>query len=62
MSTEHNSALSSLPIRQGIAVTGSVNQLGEVQVIGGATASHPPTITVTGTTTGAADAYRRESR
>lgn len=29
------SALSGLPIRQGIAVTGSVNQKGEVQVIGG---------------------------
>jgi lon-related putative ATP-dependent protease len=29
------SALSGLPIRQGIAVTGSVNQLGEVQAIGG---------------------------
>ena len=31
------SALSGLPIRQGIAVTGSVNQSGEVQAIGGAT-------------------------
>ena len=31
------SALSGLPIRQGIAVTGSVNQAGEVQAIGGAT-------------------------
>lgn len=30
------SALSDLPIKQGIAVTGSVNQLGEVQAIGGA--------------------------
>jgi lon-related putative ATP-dependent protease len=29
------SALSELPIKQGIAVTGSVNQLGEVQAIGG---------------------------
>ena len=29
------SALSGLPIRQGIAVTGSVNQAGEVQAIGG---------------------------
>ncbi len=29
------SALSGLPIRQGIAVTGSVNQLGQVQPIGG---------------------------
>ncbi len=29
------SALSGVPIRQGIAVTGSVNQLGEVQPIGG---------------------------
>jgi len=29
------SALSEVPIRQGIAVTGSVNQLGEVQPIGG---------------------------
>ena len=29
------SALSSLPIKQGIAVTGSVNQKGEVQAIGG---------------------------
>lgn len=29
------SALSGLPIRQGIAVTGSVNQMGEVQAIGG---------------------------
>lgn len=32
------SALSDLPIDQGIAVTGSVNQRGEVQPIGGATA------------------------
>ena len=31
------SALSGLPIKQGIAVTGSVNQAGEVQAIGGAT-------------------------
>ena len=31
------SALSGLPIRQGIAVTGSVNQAGEVQSVGGAT-------------------------
>lgn len=31
------SALSGLPIKQGIAVTGSVNQAGEVQSIGGAT-------------------------
>ena len=30
------SALAEVPIRQGIAVTGSVNQLGEVQAIGGA--------------------------
>lgn len=30
------SALSDMPIRQGLAVTGSVNQMGEVQVIGGA--------------------------
>jgi predicted ATP-dependent protease len=30
------SALSGLPVRQSIAVTGSVNQLGEVQAIGGA--------------------------
>jgi lon-related putative ATP-dependent protease len=30
------SALSDVPIRQGLAVTGSVNQLGEVQAIGGA--------------------------
>jgi lon-related putative ATP-dependent protease len=30
------SALSGVPIKQGIAVTGSVNQLGEVQAIGGA--------------------------
>jgi lon-related putative ATP-dependent protease len=30
------SALSELPIRQGLAVTGSVNQLGQVQAIGGA--------------------------
>ena len=29
------SALSDLPVKQGIAVTGSVNQKGEVQVIGG---------------------------
>lgn len=29
------SALADLPIRQGIAVTGSVNQLGEIQAIGG---------------------------
>jgi len=29
------SALSEVPIRQGVAVTGSVNQLGEVQPIGG---------------------------
>jgi predicted ATP-dependent protease len=29
------SALSELPIRQGLAVTGSVNQLGEIQAIGG---------------------------
>ena len=29
------SALSGVPIRQGIAVTGSVNQMGEVQAIGG---------------------------
>ncbi|PIU78940.1 MAG: ATP-dependent protease [Nitrospirae bacterium CG06_land_8_20_14_3_00_70_43] len=29
------SALASLPIRQGLAVTGSVNQLGQVQAIGG---------------------------
>jgi ATP-dependent Lon protease len=32
------SALSELPLKQGIAVTGSVNQHGEVQAIGGATA------------------------
>ncbi|MBI4299228.1 MAG: AAA family ATPase [Chloroflexi bacterium] len=32
------SSLSGLPISQGIAVTGSVNQTGEVQAIGGATA------------------------
>ncbi len=32
------SALSGVPIRQGIAVTGSVNQLGEVQPIGGVNA------------------------
>ncbi len=32
------SALSGLPINQGIAVTGSVNQHGEIQAIGGATA------------------------
>ena len=31
------SSLSGLPIRQGIAVTGSVNQKGEIQPIGGAT-------------------------
>jgi predicted ATP-dependent protease len=31
------SALSSLPLRQGIAVTGSVNQHGEVQAVGGVT-------------------------
>ncbi len=31
------SSLSGLPIRQGIAVTGSVNQRGEIQPIGGAT-------------------------
>ncbi len=31
------SALSGVPIRQGVAVTGSVNQAGEVQAIGGAT-------------------------
>ena len=31
------SAISGLPILQGIAVTGSVNQSGEVQAIGGAT-------------------------
>jgi lon-related putative ATP-dependent protease len=31
------SSLSELPIRQGIAVTGSVNQRGEIQPIGGAT-------------------------
>ncbi len=30
------SALSDMPIRQGLAVTGSVNQMGDVQVIGGA--------------------------
>ena len=30
------SALSELPVRQGIAVTGSVNQLGRIQAIGGA--------------------------
>lgn len=29
------SALSGIPIRQGLAVTGSVNQMGDVQVIGG---------------------------
>jgi predicted ATP-dependent protease len=29
------SAISGIPIRQGIAVTGSVNQMGEVQAIGG---------------------------
>lgn len=32
------SSLSGLPINQGIAVTGSVNQHGEIQAIGGATA------------------------
>ena len=32
------SALAEVPIDQGIAVTGSVNQRGEVQPIGGATA------------------------
>ncbi|MGZ3477708.1 MAG: Lon protease family protein, partial [Polyangiales bacterium] len=32
------SAISEIPINQGIAVTGSVNQLGEVQAIGGVTA------------------------
>lgn len=32
------SALARLPIKQGIAVTGSVNQHGEIQAIGGATA------------------------
>lgn len=32
------SSLAELPIKQGIAVTGSVNQLGQVQAIGGATA------------------------
>ncbi|MCS6843578.1 MAG: AAA family ATPase [Caldilineales bacterium] len=32
------SALSGLPIKQGIAVTGSVNQHGEIQAIGGVTA------------------------
>ncbi len=32
------SAISEIPIQQGIAVTGSVNQLGEVQTIGGVTA------------------------
>ena len=31
------SAISGLPIDQGIAVTGSVDQMGEVQAIGGAT-------------------------
>ena len=31
------SALAAVPIRQGIAVTGSVNQVGEVQAIGGVT-------------------------
>ena len=31
------SSLSNIPISQGIAVTGSVNQLGEIQAIGGAT-------------------------
>ena len=33
---EHLSSLSGVPIKQGIAVTGSVNQMGEVQPIGGA--------------------------
>jgi hypothetical protein len=32
------SSLAELPIRQGIAVTGSVNQQGQIQAIGGATA------------------------
>jgi len=32
------SAISEIPLKQGIAVTGSVNQLGEVQAIGGVTA------------------------
>lgn len=32
------SALSGLPLRQGIAVTGSVNQHGEIQAVGGVTA------------------------
>jgi lon-related putative ATP-dependent protease len=32
------SALSELPLRQGIAVTGSVNQYGEIQAVGGVTA------------------------
>ncbi len=32
------SSLAELPIRQGVAVTGSVNQFGEIQAIGGATA------------------------
>jgi predicted ATP-dependent protease len=32
------SALSDLPLRQGIAVTGSVNQHGEIQAVGGVTA------------------------
>src|SRR5262249_43509017 len=32
------SAISEIPLNQGIAVTGSVNQLGEVQAIGGVTA------------------------
>jgi lon-related putative ATP-dependent protease len=32
------SALSGLPLRQGVAVTGSVNQHGEVQAVGGVTA------------------------
>jgi predicted ATP-dependent protease len=32
------SALSGIPLRQGIAVTGSVNQRGEVQAVGGVTA------------------------
>jgi predicted ATP-dependent protease len=31
------SALASLPLRQGIAVTGSVDQLGEIQAVGGVT-------------------------
>src|SRR5690606_22267405 len=32
------SSLSGIPIKQSLAVTGSVNQLGEIQPIGGATA------------------------